>query len=336
MGKDVLRQDRAAKTIWKGWRVAKKLGLIGVPTSMGAFAPGQEKGPRALRKADLFGRLSRAGVEVVDHEDGGGVRRWRPDRANRHAQNLPVVAEVVRETAGRVREAHAAGHLPLVVGGDCTIELGTVAGLLPPEGVGSRLGLIYFDVHPDLNVPSSVGEGALDWMGMAHMLGEEGAAEPLSRVGSRFPLLGDEEVLLFSYGPEQATEHERSVIERRGLEGIPVGDVALDPEGAASRALEEMEPHFDLLLVHFDVDTVDFTDLPLSENPGRNEGLPFDAAVRALGTLLGSDRLAAVTVTEFNPDHGEEDGSTAEALAEGLASALSGSSVLGNSTSTES
>jgi arginase len=316
--------------------VAKKLGLIGVPTSMGAFAPGQEKGPRALREADLLGRLSRAGIEVVDHGDGGEVRRWRPDRANRHEQNLPAVVEVVRETAGRVGEAHAAGHLPLVVGGDCTVELGTVAGLMPPEGSGGRLGLIYFDVHPDLNVPASVGEGALDWMGVAHMLGEEGTAEPLSRAGPRFPLLGEEDVFLFSYGPEQATEHERSVIGRRGLKGTPVGDVARDPEGTAARALQQMEPRFDLLLVHFDVDTVDFTDLPLSENTGRNEGLPFDAAVRALGMLLGSDRLAAVTVTEFNPDHGEEDGSTAEALAEGLVSALSGSPGLGNSTATKS
>ena len=287
---------------------------------MGAFAPGQEKGPRALRNTDLLGRLSRAGVEVTDHGDGGGVRRWRPDKGNRHAQNLPAVVEVARETAGRVREAHAVGHLPLVIGGDCTVELGTVAGLLPS---GERLGLIYFDVHPDLNVPDSVGEGALDWMGVAHMLGTEGATEPLSRFGPRFPLLTDGDVFLFSYGPEQATVREHEEIHRRGLKGIPVGEVAADPEGAATRALAEMETHFDRLLVHFDVDTVDFTDLPLSENTGRNEGLPFEAAIRALGTLLESERLAALTVTEFNPDHGEEDGSTAEALADGLTRALS-------------
>ncbi|MBA2715272.1 MAG: hypothetical protein H0U55_17200 [Rubrobacteraceae bacterium] len=83
-----------------------------------------------------------------------------------------------------------------------------------------------------------------------------------------------------------------------------------------------MEARFNHLLLHFDVDTVDFTDLPLSENTGRNEGLPFDAAMRALAVLLGSERLAAVTITEFNPDHGEEDGSTAEALADRLARAL--------------
>ena len=305
--------------------MARVLGLIGVPSSMGALAPGQEKGPGALRNADLLGRLACAGVEVADYGDGGRVRQWRPDKDNRRAQNLPTVVEVTQETARRVEQAHSAGHLPLVLGGDCTIELGTVAGI---QSSGKSVGLIYFDVHPDLNVPESVVEGALDWMGIAHMLGEEGAVEPLSRLTPSFPLLEDEEVFLFSYGPEQATEWERGVIERRGLRGIPAGEVAADPEAAAERALAEMEPRCDRLLVHFDVDMVDFTDLPLAENTGRNEGLPFKVAIRTLGRLLQSDRLAAVTITEFNPDHGEEDGSTAEALATGIVHALSGSSAV--------
>src|SRR5215212_10488698 len=76
--------------IWEG-SMGKTLGLIGVPSSMGAFAPGQEKGPRALRDVDLIGRLSRAGVEVADHGDGVTTRRWRPDKSNRRAQNLAAV-----------------------------------------------------------------------------------------------------------------------------------------------------------------------------------------------------------------------------------------------------
>lgn len=185
-------------------------------------------------------------------------------------------------------------------------------------------------------MPGSVREGALDWMGMAHMLGEEGTAEPLSRFGPRFPLLAAADVFLFSYDPEQATDHERGVIGRRGLKSTTVEKVASAPDGTATRALAEMETRFDRLIVHFDVDTVDFTDLPLSENTRRNAGLPFDAAMRALGTLLGSEKLAAVTVTEFNPDHGAEDGSTAEALADGLARALLGSHALGSREATSS
>ena len=73
---------------------------------------------------------------------------------------------------------------------------------------------------------------------------------------------------------------------------------------------------------------MDFTDLPLSENTGRNEGLSFEMAMRALKALLETEKLSAVTITEFNPDHGEEDGSTAEALADGIARAVSASPVL--------
>jgi arginase len=59
--------------------------------------------------------------------------------------------------------------------------------------------------------------------------------------------------------------------------------------------------------VHFDVDVIDFTDFPLSENTGRNEGLAYDDALTALRALLASPLLAGVTITELNPDHVEPD-----------------------------
>src|SRR3712207_9494208 len=117
--------------------MARPLSLIGAPTSMGAHAPGQEKAPAALREAGIAKRLSDVGFEVADHGDGR-VRRWRPDKENRFAQNLGSVVEAARETAGRVRRSVAAGEVPLVFGGDCTLELGTVAGHLPS---GGRTGL---------------------------------------------------------------------------------------------------------------------------------------------------------------------------------------------------
>jgi arginase len=78
--------------------------------------------------------------------------------------------------------------------------------------------------------------------------------------------------------------------------------------------------------VHFDVDVIDFTDVPLSENWGRNEGLPFDHALRALEAILASPRLAGLTITELNPDHAERGAGGIErfatAVADGLAKAL--------------
>ena len=179
----------------------KSLAIIGVPSSAGAFAPGQEQAPAALRAAGLIERLQAAGIQVTDRGDSA-VWRWRPDRLRPRAQNLEAVITHATETAHRVREAVAADEILLVLGGDCTIELGTVSGFLPSD---ARIGLLYFDLHADLNVPDSEPEGALDWMGMAHLLGEQRAVPELSRRGPRFPLLEAADVCIFGHGLNRAT-----------------------------------------------------------------------------------------------------------------------------------
>lgn len=297
---------------------SRPLGVIGVPTSAGAFAPGQEQAPQAMRDAGLLGSLRRCGLQCRDHGDRD-VWRWRPDRANRRAQNLDQVIEIVKDTGRRVNASIKDDEATLVLGGDCTVGIGTVAGHV---STGGRLGLIYFDLHADLNVPESGRAGALDWMGLAHMLAEPGAAEKLIQVGSRVPLLEVAQVLLFAWGPEQATEFEREVIDRRGLSAVTVDQVAADPEGAAAHALELIESRCERLLIHFDVDVIDFTDTPLSENTGRNEGLTYDHALRALHPLLRSPRFAGLTITELNPDHTEAGAQSIERFVANIADSL--------------
>jgi arginase len=297
--------------------VSRSVGVIGVPTSAGAFAPGQEQGPSALRQAGLLEALTGAGMDVRDHGDREGWR-WRPDRRNPRNQNVTKVVEIVRDTARRVDDARSAGEVTLVLGGDCTVGIGTVAGHL---AAGEELGLIYFDQHADLNVPASVPEGALDWMGMAHMLGVDGAVPELVDAGPRAPLLAPEQVLLFGWGPEQATAFERQEMDERGIGVIPVERVAADPEAAADDALERLGSRSDRLLVHFDVDVIDFTDFPLSENTGRNQGLGFENTIRALARLLAARSIAGLTITELNPDHAEGKDSL-ELFAHGVAGAV--------------
>jgi arginase len=281
--------------------MGRLLGILGVPTSAGAFAPGQEWAPAALRDAGLLDGLRSLGADVHDHGDRD-VWRWRPDRDHPRAQNVPKVVEIVRDTAERVGVAAAAGEITVVLGGDCTVGIGTVAGWV---GTGERVGLVYFDAHADLNVPASVPEGALDWMGLAHMLGEPDAVPQLAAAFPQTPLLDPADVLLFGWDPGQATDFEREVIARRGLARVPVAEVTADPEGAAAQAVARMAERCDRVLVHFDVDVIDFTDVPLSENTGRNEGLAYTDAMRALDALLASPKLAGLTITELNPDHTE-------------------------------
>jgi arginase len=292
------------------------LTVLGVPTSAGAFAPGQERAPAALREAGLLTALDQRGMEVRDLGDSS-VWRWRPDRERPRAQNLDAVTAIARDTAGRVEAALGDGPL-LVLGGDCSIELGVLAGHLARD---TSVALVYLDLHPDLNTPESVVEGTFDWMGMAHALGVEGAEPELARIGPRTPLLGDDQVLFLGYGPERARPFELDQIARRGLAAIPVDAVAADPEAEAGRALD-FAARFDRLLVHFDVDVIDFNDAQLSEDAVRGDGLTLDAAMRALRVLASGERLSAVTVTEVNPFHGDEEGQTLRQFADMLADCL--------------
>jgi len=292
------------------------MSVLGVPTSAGAFAPGQERAPAALREAGLLTALGERDVDVRDLGDSP-VWRWRPDRERPRAQNLDAVVRIARDTAARVEAALGDGPL-LVLGGDCSIELGTIAGHLARD---ESVGLVYLDLHPDLNTPASVVEGTFDWMGMAHALGVAGAQPELVGIGPRTPLLHDDQVLFLAYGPERARPFELDQIIRRGMAAIPVDEVADDPEAAAGRALDFVS-RFDRLLVHFDVDVVDFNDAQLSEDAVRGDGLTLDAAMRALTVLSASERLSAVTVTELNPFHGDEEGQTLRRFVEMLADSL--------------
>ncbi|MGH2960787.1 MAG: arginase family protein [Solirubrobacterales bacterium] len=301
--------------------MSRPLAVIGVPTSAGAFAPGQEQAPAALREAGLIELLRDAGLDVRDHGDREPWR-WRPDRENPRAQNLDKVVEIVTGTAARVADAAGEGATTLVLGGDCTVGLGTVAGHVQ---TGERVGLVYFDAHADMNLPRGDSPGALDWTGVAHMLGEPDTAPELAELGSRTPLLEPEQVVLLGWDSPNAQPRERETVERRSIDAVAVDEVRADPAAAARRALELLDDRTERVLVHFDVDVVDFTDTPLSENPGRNEGVAYDVAIRALEELLRAPALAGVTVTELNPAHAEEGAGSIERLARDLARAMSAS-----------
>ena len=298
----------------------KPIEIIGVPTSAASYAPGQEKAPAALRAAGLVEVLRAAGYDVVDRNDDPPVWRWRPDPTDLRAQNLVPTIEYVGYTRERVARTLAEGNLALVLGGNCTIELGVVAAHLD---AGQRIGLVYLDAHADMNVPEAVPDGALDWMGVAHMLDIEGARRELAGIGPRRPLIRPDDLALFGFEPERATQFERRQIQELGLDVVTWNVIARDPEGETARLLDRWSAKFDQLLVHFDVDVLDFFDAPLSEDTtGRGTGLTLDQTARTLAVLAADPRLSAITIAEVNPAHGAEDGSTIRALVGVLGEAL--------------
>jgi arginase len=280
------------------------LTVIGAPSVAGACGVGQERAPEALRAAGLIEQLSRPEVEVTDL-GASPVVPWRPDRANPRAQNLGAVVETVRTAADRVADGLTSPDgVALVLGGDCTVGIGTVAGV--QRAIGD-IGVLYFDLHSDLNTPASARDGAFDWMGLGHMLALEGMDPELAGATGRKPLLDADRVVLFGHDRSQSTRFERSEIERLGLKRVAVQEVREDPEGAAHRALGLLAERAECFAIHLDVDVVDFTDAPLSELSSRNVGLKLDEMIRALTVLASGPGLVAITLAELNPHNAAAD-----------------------------
>jgi len=300
--------------------MGRTIAYVGVPTSLGSYGPGQEKAPQAFRDVGFPEMLRKEGLTVVDYGDLP-VRRWRPDKKNPLAQHWEAVMACVQETEAHLSEAVSQSHSPVVIGGNCTVELGVVAANLRK---GESLGLIYLDLHADMNTPASTTDGALDWMGVAHLLGLDGAIPQLAGCGPRYPLLSPAQVHLVGFDPDSATEWERSVIRDRAIATSHLAEVAQCPVRCADSILSKWAMKFERLLVHFDVDVIDFNDLPLAENYSKNKGLSYSHTLEVLEALLKSPKFAGLTLTEINPDHGAEDGSTIQRIAQDLSRLLAG------------
>ena len=298
--------------------MGRTIGYAGVPTSLGSYSAGQEKAPKAFRDAGFPEMLRKEGLTVVDYGDLS-VRRWRPDKKNLLAQHWEAVVACVQETDAHLTEAVKQGHILMVMGGNCTIELGVVAANLRKS---ANLGLIYLDLHADMNTPASTTDGALDWMGMAHMLGLKGTIPQLAGCGPKFPLLSPGQVHLVGFDPNSATEWERNTVQQREISTSMLAEVTKSPVKCAEDVLFKWAAKFERFLVHFDVDVIDYNDLPLAENYSKNKGLSYHYAMELLEVWLQSPKFGGLTVTEINPDHGAEDGSTIRSLARDLAVTL--------------
>lgn len=291
------------------------LTLIGVPSSAGTHGIGQEQAPLQLRRAGLVDRLHAAGVEIVDDGDLP-MALYRPGSQDRHQQNLDQVIRVAQRVADRVEQVVASGRVPVVLGGDCTITLGALAGM---QRHHPEAGLVYFDGDVDLNTPDTTRSGILDGMGVAHLLGE--GAPALARLGPRIPMLSPGQLVLFGYDPRMLEPAETERLEACGAAAWPVGRIAGQPARAAADALAALKSSASPLLVHFDVDAIDSTDLPLANYPHFNLGQSFDSAMTCLAAFCADPRFAGLVITEVNPDH-DADGTLLSRLINGIVTAL--------------
>jgi arginase len=183
--------------------------MIGVPSSAGAHHGGLELAPAALRKAGLVDRLIGAGVSITDAGDLPGAA-FAVDREHPASRNLAAVIRVARQVADAVADVARGGSRPLVVGGDCTITLGVVAGM---ARVNPGVGLAYVDGEADLgSAQTGDSPGILDAAGIAHLLGLANAAPGLAGLDGPPPLLAPSRLALIGSDPREMTADQRQLI----------------------------------------------------------------------------------------------------------------------------
>ena len=286
-------------------RHPEKIVLLGVPTSAAAMEKGHERAPAALRSAGIVQRLKSAGYEVSDHGDDP-THLSQPDPDSPRARNLKAIVKSLETLRPRVEAAVKTGALPIVLTGDCTSALATVAGV---RRYFHNVSMIWVDRDADLNVPATTPSGCVDGMAVAHLTGR-GAAE-LMRFWGEPPLVRDPDLALF--GTVRFDPPEEQLLQKYPIRSFPAADVKKKGAAAAAKlALERIHASRNDFILHFDVDVM--ADFAATDYPGQG-GLTRDEVREALEVFVKDKHLAAIDVAAFNPEK-DADGEAAKMLVE--------------------
>jgi arginase len=275
----------------------KSLSILGVPLGYGASMAGVDIGPAALRVARLNQRIARLGYSV---HDLGDMRLERPTALAELDEKLKYVREIsnaCEQLAVEVEGILNSGQLPLIVGGDHSIAIGSFAGASSYyKKQGKTLGLIWFDAHADMNTPESTPSGNIHGMPLAALLGF-GAPE-LTNVGGFAPKLDPK--LCAHVGARDIDPGERELIKQLGMRFFTMREIdergmkecmddaiAIASRGSAGYA------------VTFDVDALDPGDAPGSGTLVRG-GLTYREAHLGMEKIAEAGGMRSLEIVEIN------------------------------------
>ena len=294
-------------------RHAKKIALIGAPSSAAAFLAGSEKAPAVLRSAGLVEKLQNAGYEVNDLGDCA-PRLFADDEEHRRARNLPEIIAGLNELKLRAEVAVKSGALVLVLGGDCAQVIGLLTGA---RRYYKNLNLLWIDRDADLNTPATTPSGRIDGMVVANIIGK-GAPE-MVRFWGDGALVREPDVVLF--GLERLDPGEQDFLTRSPMRHVYLADIEFKgPSKSAQNALTLVHADTREFIVHLDTDVLDAAELPSVNVPG-TAGLKFADARAILQEIVRHKNLLGLDIAQYNPDK-DPDGSGAKKLVDLLVAAL--------------
>src|SRR5271169_4547183 len=286
-----------------------KVAVFGVPSAAGGAGPGTERGPFALREAGLLEALRSGGARVVNLSDLSLFAF--ADDPGKAARNVAAAACAASATAYEMTRALAEGFT-LVLGGDCSLLVGAVAGAR--KALGKPVGLVFLDANADLNTPETSPSGYLAGMALSMALGR--GPEELAGLG---PPLDPDHVSLVGFRALDPGERPR--LGDLGLALPAIAARALGMRATAALALDGVNNGDGPIVVHLDVDLVDPDHMPAKTTLTPGPGLSWQEATDLVTAIVASPRVVALLVTEFNPAR-DEGGGCARRLVELIARAL--------------
>jgi len=278
--------------------MAEKIRIIGVPMDLGASRRGVDMGPSALRVAGLQSRLKQIGRQC---EDFGNIQVPQPEEQHfgeKNAKYLSEISETCKGLAEIVRKTLDEDLLPIVLGGDHSIAVGTAAGVAAHFGKKSKtIGMIWLDAHADMNTPESSPSGNIHGMPLAAIMGY-GPPE-LTELGGVTPMVQARNVALV--GVRDLDAKERRLIKESGVHVFTMRDI--DERGmreVMSEALRFASDETAGICVSLDMDFVDPSDAPGVGTPVRG-GATYREAHLALEMIADSRAIVSFELVEINP-----------------------------------
>ena len=294
-----------------------RVAIIGAALDLGAGRRGVDMGPSAIRYAGLSDRLDRAGIEVVDRGNVAAALAETRASGSERARFLDEILEACGRVAQQVEEARGDGLVPLVLGGDHSIAIGTLSGLAA-SGAG---GVLWLDAHGDLNTPETTPSGNVHGMPLAAVLGICGDA--FARDGLRLPAVDPRRAALV--GVRSLDPGEQALVRELGVAVFTISDI--DRRGVESVMEEALGRIAGGSFVHVsvDLDVVDPEVAPGVGNPVRG-GLSYREAHLALELVAEAGILDSIELVEVNPIRDHEN--TTAGLAVELAASALGDRIL--------
>lgn len=289
------------------------LAVIGAALDLGQGRRGVDMGPSAIRYAGLDGRVRALGIEPLDW---GNVETAVPEATrllDETSRYLPEIKAACGRVAHLVAAATGRGELPLVLGGDHSIALGTLGGLAQAHGPG---GAIWIDAHGDLNTPETSPTGNVHGMPLAAALGLAG--DRFASEAWPLPMVTPDRVALV--GVRSLDDGERRLIREHGLRVFTMSEI--DRIGI-ERAMRESLAHVagpGFVHISLDMDALDPEVAPGVGTPVRG-GLSYREAHLAMELVAESGLASSLEVVEVNPILDREN-QTAKLAVELVASAL--------------